>query len=286
MPTANRVYETSTTTGTGSLTLAGAKSSDFITFNTSRGTNRRFAYKIDNESGLWETGVAYLSASTTLVRDFVTGNSSGTLAKISFTGTLQVSLDPLHEGSVAPSFGFTTLSSAKKWIHSASAIRMTSTKGMTANRIWYIPFLLLRPVLVDTIGIQITAGNGSSPPTNVLHLGLYDVDPNTGEAGHKLVSVTDLDPSAAAAVTGTFTEMELQPGWYYTAAWSDATPTVRANEASITMRSGFGALNAIDNSIPYLQISSQTSLSDLPAVGDADTAVGLNAWGIIFLGHS
>ena len=63
----NRVKETTTTTGTGDLTLAGAVT-DYITFNTSEGTNKRFPYTIiDTTNNVWETGFAYLSGTTTLV---------------------------------------------------------------------------------------------------------------------------------------------------------------------------------------------------------------------------
>jgi hypothetical protein len=69
----DRVIETTTTTGTGDLTLAGAVTG-FRTFNTAIGTNITFDYCIEavDANGLptgdWEVGEGYLSASTTLVR--------------------------------------------------------------------------------------------------------------------------------------------------------------------------------------------------------------------------
>lgn len=66
MSVADRVKETSTTTGTGDLTLDGA-ASGYQSFNTAFGTNVLFQYAIVGGTE-WETGMGYLSGSTTLVR--------------------------------------------------------------------------------------------------------------------------------------------------------------------------------------------------------------------------
>ena len=64
-----RVKDTTTSTGTGNLTLSGTPPAGFLSFNGEFGTNTRFLYIIDDGAGNWESGVGYLSASTTLVRD-------------------------------------------------------------------------------------------------------------------------------------------------------------------------------------------------------------------------
>lgn len=74
----DRVKETTTTTGTGNLTTAGA-ATGFITFNTAFGTgsSNTFQYVIDSPTGSeWEVGVGYMSASTTLVRSTVLASSN------------------------------------------------------------------------------------------------------------------------------------------------------------------------------------------------------------------
>ena len=82
---ANRVKETTSTTGTGSFTTTGAFTG-FQTFNTAFGLNKRFLYWAENSTdNEWETGVGYLSASTTLVRETVLDNHLGTAAAINFT---------------------------------------------------------------------------------------------------------------------------------------------------------------------------------------------------------
>ena len=87
--TSDRVKETSTTTGTGNLTLAGAVS-QFRSFNTAFSTNKRFTYAIVGQTGTeWESGIGYLSGATTLVREFPQAGSAAT--PVSFTAaTLDV----------------------------------------------------------------------------------------------------------------------------------------------------------------------------------------------------
>jgi len=70
---ADRVLETSTSTGTGNITLAGAITG-FQTFNTGIGLNLITDYTIeavdasDVPTGQGEVGEGYLSSATTLVR--------------------------------------------------------------------------------------------------------------------------------------------------------------------------------------------------------------------------
>ena len=78
---ADRVRETTTTTGTGSVTLGGAYTS-FQTFSAGIGNGNTTYYTIANSvSGEWEVGLGtYTSASNTLSRDTVYASSnSGSL---------------------------------------------------------------------------------------------------------------------------------------------------------------------------------------------------------------
>ena len=89
----DRVRETSTTTGTGDITLAGvAAGQGNVTFNSGIGTGNTTYYCIFQQgSSSFEIGLGTLSGSTTLERTTVINNSSGNTSKISFTGgTLDV----------------------------------------------------------------------------------------------------------------------------------------------------------------------------------------------------
>ena len=82
----DRVKETSTTTGTGSVTLAGA-ATGFITFNAGIGNSNTTYYTIvgEDQPSEWEVGIGtYTHSGTSLSRDTVIGSSNGG-AKTSFT---------------------------------------------------------------------------------------------------------------------------------------------------------------------------------------------------------
>jgi len=81
----DRVKETSTTTGTGDFTLAGAVT-DFESFNSGVGTGNTTYYAIVNPGqNEWEVGLGTLSASTTLQRTTII-SSSNSDAAVTFTG--------------------------------------------------------------------------------------------------------------------------------------------------------------------------------------------------------
>ena len=89
----DRVKETSTTTGTGTLNLAGA-SSGFVTFVAGIGNSNTTYYAIHAQgTNNWEVGIGTVTDATpdTLSRDTVLSNSSGNTSKISFSsGTKDV----------------------------------------------------------------------------------------------------------------------------------------------------------------------------------------------------
>lgn len=91
----DRVLETSTTTGTGNFTLAGAVSG-FRTFSSATALDRPFYYCIEsvdasgNPNGDWEVGTGYLSASTTLVRAEIEASSNSNAAVSFGAGTKRV----------------------------------------------------------------------------------------------------------------------------------------------------------------------------------------------------
>ena len=88
----DRVKETSTTTGTGTLNLAGA-SSGFVTFVAGIGNSNTTYYAIHEQgTNNWEVGIGTVTDATpdTLARTTVLNNSSGNTSKINFSGTLDV----------------------------------------------------------------------------------------------------------------------------------------------------------------------------------------------------
>lgn len=90
----DRVKETSTTTGTGNLTLAGIVAGEgFITFNTGIGTPNTTYYAIHNQgTAEWEVGLGTLDGtSANLARTDVLDNSDGNTSAITLSaGTKDV----------------------------------------------------------------------------------------------------------------------------------------------------------------------------------------------------
>ena len=81
---ADRVKETSTTAGTGTLTLAGAVAG-FQSFAVIGNGNTTYYSIVDSTANTWEVGIGtYTSSGTTLARTTVLANSSGTTSPISF----------------------------------------------------------------------------------------------------------------------------------------------------------------------------------------------------------
>jgi hypothetical protein len=82
----DRVQENSTTSGTGTLTLSGAVPG-FQSFAVIGNGNITFYTIYDNVAQVWEVGIGtYTSSGTTLSRDTVLSNSSGTSSPISLAG--------------------------------------------------------------------------------------------------------------------------------------------------------------------------------------------------------
>ena len=85
----DRIKETSTTSGTGTLTLAGA-AAGFRSFADIGNGNTTYYAIVDVTAGTWEVGIGtYTSSGTTLSRDTVLSNSSGTTAAINFAANIK-----------------------------------------------------------------------------------------------------------------------------------------------------------------------------------------------------
>ena len=87
----DRVKETTTTTGQGTLNLAGA-SQDFISFVAGVGTTNSTFYAIVNTgTGEFEVGIGTVTMHLLIRRDTVLSNSAGNTSKIDFSsGTKDV----------------------------------------------------------------------------------------------------------------------------------------------------------------------------------------------------
>lgn len=109
---ADRVKETTTTTGTGTITLAGAVSG-FQSFSAVGNSNTTYYAIVGQGSSEWEIGIGtYTASGTTLSRDTVLSSSAGAPTKtnfssgtkdvfVTYTATRSVTVD----GSTVDTFG-------------------------------------------------------------------------------------------------------------------------------------------------------------------------------------
>lgn len=72
----DRVKETTTTSGTGNVTLAGA-ATGFAAFSAKYDIGERFKYAMSASGGAtWEVGIGYLTSATVMVRETVEASSN------------------------------------------------------------------------------------------------------------------------------------------------------------------------------------------------------------------
>ena len=112
---ADRVRETTTSTGTGTITLSGTAPTGFQTFGTGIGNANNTFYTIAGGSE-WEVGIGtYTAVGTTLSRDTVLASSAGGTTKVTFSaGTKDVFVtypagrSVYQEGSITAALGSVT----------------------------------------------------------------------------------------------------------------------------------------------------------------------------------
>lgn len=212
---ANRVKETTTTTGTGNLTLAGA-ATNFETFNSAFGLNRRFSYFIiDATNNVWESGIGYLSGTTTLVRETVLDNSSNTTTALTLSaGTKDVICSP-NENLLIPALSSIRNPSSlgKLLIPFNLGTPEGNSVTVTANRLYLRPVLYLQGGLVSALKTYV----GTAVASSKARMGLYELA-SDGAPGRLILESGDINTGgtgmlSAAAVANA----RVRPGWYYLA---------------------------------------------------------------------
>jgi hypothetical protein len=168
----DRVKETTTTTGTGSVTLAGA-ATGFQTFSSAIGTGNTMYYCIAGQgTSEWEVGMGTLSASTTLARTKIFASSNAGSAVNFSAGTKDV---------------FVTLPASAGYAGASGQV-------FTASGTFTIPTGITR-VKVTVIGGGGGGGGGRS-------VGCSDYPGNGGGGGGTAIKfLTSLTPGNTLTVT-------------------------------------------------------------------------------------
>jgi hypothetical protein len=141
----DRVKETSTTTGTGALTLGGA-ASGFQSFAVIGDGNTTYYAVVDAATGAWEVGIGtYTSSGTTLSRDVILESSNSGSAVNFAAGSKDVFVTYPAERAVIGGMGY---------VENAATVTQSSTINAGHNAI------SAGPVTIAS-GVSITVPSGS-----------------------------------------------------------------------------------------------------------------------------
>lgn len=225
----NWARTTTTTTGTGDLTLSSV--SGYPTINDVVGQGQRFAYAIldDSTGAPLEAGIGYLSASTTMVREKVTetyssstydNTSPATLSLASGTKRVIVTGGPRSVMAPLPYIGS---GAGYKGVSNGALIGAVGAGSYndqdTSGRLNIFPWVHEYGGEIDAFLINCTtAGAGGT----ILRMGLYRPGSDGNPAG-LIVESGSISVSSTGVKTSTFTPFVLPPGHYWLALLSTAT---------------------------------------------------------------
>lgn len=228
------IKETTSTTGTGNLTIAAA--TGFVRFSDKFAVGVPFYYSIiDSSNAPIEYGIGVLSGTNTLVRTrpratYVSSVYDDTNpSAVSLTGTNTVLCGGAVDASINAGSNIDSVSaSMARYVYSAHGdVAISNNKTLVADRIWYVPFLLLHAVETDAMIINVTTAVASTKA----RVGLYGVGSN-GYMTDLIDQTGDIDTTSTGIKVGTFSATRrLAPGWHIFGIVSNGAPAVTAYNA-------------------------------------------------------
>lgn len=255
----DRVKETTATTGTGTVTLAGAVTG-FRTFSSVMATSDTCFYAIvDEATGDWETGLGTLASSTTLARTTVIASSNSN-ALVSFaSGTKNVFLtapgselvldSQVRGGASSLSERLGTISNfaspnaggvvTGQYYDNSFQGTASSTLAGAANQIDLAPYYTSVTLPIDQIGAAVSTAVASSQ----FKIVIYDADAS-GWPNNLLYETAAL----SSAATGYFSEtlsFTFQSGRiYWLGIRKSSTATFRTINVSSAVNFGLTSSSA------------------------------------------
>lgn len=295
---AHWVKQTTTTTGSGALTLAAV--SGFPTLNNAVGLNVPVQYHLlrDSDGKPLESGIGHLSDATTFVRDRITstfkagvfdsvGATAVNLGTDDAAGTWRLVCAPLASGIVlaAPGVDGRT-AGVKRYMFSGHQPYNNAgdVKTLTANAQYVVPFKLEFESLVSGCAIEVTTPQTGSKARVAVYASAAD-----GFVGAKILETGDISSAVAGVKEAVFlAPKRLTPGWYFVAVMSDAGIGVRANAAGQVLSTPFGMTSAL---MPIVcryrtQTSGWTAMPDTLDAGSVSYGVTVDYSPRIALGTS
>lgn len=232
----NWVQQTTTTTGTGNLTLSAV--TGLPGFYDLFGATGYFAYEIlDDATGApLEAGIGHMSDATTLVRDRVTASYSSSVydntspATISLAAGTKRVICALEEGSASPAIPNVQNAFGQRLIIPDGIQLAGNTKALGSNQMVLSCLRWNCGREIASLMCEITTLSGAG--TDHLQLGIYALDHN-GLPGPLLCRTGDIAPNTTGVKTASLAggNFRLPPGWYWFAMMSNVTPTMRCYAA-------------------------------------------------------
>lgn len=262
----NGVYETTTTSGTGTVTLSAVTGRPRF---SDAGVGALVPYAIKDGSN-WEWGMGTVGASNTLARSIVTATYvsgsydntspaaitlSGSAADVYLANIAEVSATGLP--IVASTYGRKAVMSTHWNVHASG------TLAVTADRLYLLPFRVDSAYDINGFYIDMNTAGAASTKARI---GLYRMK-SDGQPGALIVETADVDTSVAAAVLSpSVTQTRIAPGWYYVGIVNSGTPTYQAYPSSAIGISPLGLENGAGSMLPIQAIyKSIAGWSALPA---------------------
>lgn len=227
---ANGIKETTTTSGTGTLTLSSV--TGYARFSTLP-TGTIVSYAIKTASDDWEWGLGTIAASNTLERSqvnstLVSGTYTSTGASaLSLSGTSEVICTAAAESFIGSAKNVNQNASlnTQKLITSQHILtNNASSTGFSAvaDQLYLVPFWLVASATIDALAVRV----GTGAAAKSVRMGIYDIDQN----GHPATLLAETGVLSAATsstdVIGTFSGIRINAGWYFVALVSDGTPAL------------------------------------------------------------
>lgn len=262
----NGVYETTTTSGTGTVTLSAVTGRPRF---SDAGVNAVVPYAMKDGNN-WEWGIGTVGSSNTLARSvimatYVSGiydNTSPTAITLSGSAA-DVYLANIAEASAT---GLPIISSAygrKAVMSSHWNVYASSTLTVTADRLYLLPCRLDSTYDVNGFYIDMNTAGAASTKARI---GLYRMK-SDGQPGALIVETADIDTSVTATILSpSVTQTRIDPGWYYIGIVNSGTPTYQAYPSSAIGISPLGLASDATSMLPIQAIyKSIAGWSALPA---------------------
>jgi hypothetical protein len=235
----NGAKETTTTSGTGTVTLSAVTGSPRFADVFSTGVIVPYAI---NDGNNWEWGYGTVSASNTLARSVILATYvSGTFSRsapsaITLSGGSSSVYCALLQESVQENMPALSSAAGVKGIHGGPiGVAVSGTIAITANRLYIVPISLQGYAGVCT-GFRLWVNSAGAASTTI-RLGLYQIGTD-GYPGKLLVSTS----TQAVDATGYFSVAASANTWissgnYFLGIVSDGAPTIAANGAAASINS-------------------------------------------------